>query len=227
MTSFKKFLKERDHQTPLEVAKLIKSTCGQFLSTSGFNSRNILFTSLFRGIRHTHGSFSEWTTRQFRDPVDSSQAVHDVLDNYFYDQFGVHFRSSSVFCTGSINFAKDYGEAHLIFPVDDFKFVWSPTVSDAFTFFGKLGINDDVLLLTHDLPEDTPWAARVAKYLQLTNPYKAAFLKAAIASQHEIMIACKRYYSLYIDHDKAESKGRKDDIKFTVEVLRHLGELGV
>ena len=51
------------------------------------------------------------------------------MEDWFIENFGAPYRNS-VHVTGNIYQTEDYGSPFAIFPIGDFTFVWSPTVSD-------------------------------------------------------------------------------------------------
>lgn len=71
--------------------------------------------------------------RSNRNPVSSSIQLHDILDSTIETLAGFKARSNSLFVTGNILNAQEYGETFLIFPIGDFKFVWSPLIADAYS----------------------------------------------------------------------------------------------
>lgn len=75
------------------------------------------------------------TVRKNREPMSTSPAIHEAVDEYFNEKFGSKFRSNAVFGTGKRLQALGYGEGvpYLILPVSDFKFAWSPIIQDLFS----------------------------------------------------------------------------------------------
>ena len=132
MITFKQFLKEDNNQlsTMEEAANIIKARCEKYLK---------LNTHLYRGINSTQSNyeFFEGTTRKNRIPKDMSLLGHKILNAYFKDQYGVAARSESLFTTPDDQVAARYGKSFEIFPMDDFDYLWSPFLDDAYFLESK------------------------------------------------------------------------------------------
>lgn len=72
--------------------------------------------------------------RRDRRPKNSPMHFHHVADAWFLKRFGVKHRSSSVFLTSRIVTANTYAASpdHVIrvIPTSDYRYCWSPKVSD-------------------------------------------------------------------------------------------------
>jgi len=115
-----------------------------------------------------------------RSPAGSTVEVHAILNTYFDTMFGHPFRNG-LFVSGKENDVRLYGEIHIIFPIGDFDFLWSPVVSD---LYGDADWNED----------ETD--AKVISNEVHQNKYQTTDLKAATKSGNEIMIWCKEYYAI-------------------------------
>ncbi|WP_407305210.1 hypothetical protein [Acinetobacter sp.] len=154
---------------------LIQRDCKPFLSQANGGL-------LYRGMRSAVGEkavvFSKKTPRTDRKPRNTDIRLHKIMDDWFNEKFGVKARSEAVFCTGDFIDALSYGAAYAIFPIGDFKFIWSEYINDLFIAARR---NPSTLLDT----------------LKDAN-YKTTNLPEAIESDHEIMISCKEYYALCV-----------------------------
>jgi hypothetical protein len=219
MITFRQFLNE-ETQTPEVAAELIIEHCHSFLAQSGFDPRELNDTSLFRGVGDYVDLpiFSKQTRWMQRDPVDTNRYIHNELNKYFDEKFGVEYRSEAFFVTGSEKIAENYGHAFLVFPIGNFKFIWSPKIEDAYSYFAQPkadGIPDMCDVLGKDIArESDDYVDDIGEYLRKVNPYKSNELAKAIVSRHEIMIHCDSYYALRYD-------SRLPD-KFTERVLELL-----
>lgn len=104
----------------LTQAERIKKDCQPFLQMTGM--------PLYRGVSV---NFTELivcakveTVRKNRHPRDSSPFAHRLVDDWFYEKFGIRPRSQAVFCSSSRSVAKAYGTVCYMFPVGEFKFIW-------------------------------------------------------------------------------------------------------
>ena len=116
-----------------EVGKLIRENCKKFLKESQGKV-------MWRGVRHDVDGWTEKTIRTNRYPKDTPQEISDQLDDSFEAAFGWKARSSGLFCTGSKDTAGGYGDAFSVWPIGDFKFLWSGEVEDLYTYIDEGGI---------------------------------------------------------------------------------------
>lgn len=63
--------------------------------------------NLYRGFKSIPEIGAIKKVRKDRKPRDLDINTHNKVDEYFYEKFGIKFRSQSLFCTGSINNAKN------------------------------------------------------------------------------------------------------------------------
>ena len=113
-----------DKNTMYEAAHAILDECKPYLS----QVTNPL--SLYRGMGNRHQPFIKKSIRQEnRTPKLMRQRWHDYINAYFSDEFGIPFRNA-LFVLGNDNRASIFGAVHHIFPIGNFKFLWSPKVED-------------------------------------------------------------------------------------------------
>jgi len=131
------------------------------------------------------------TTRKDRKPLDTPVDIHNMADDILKEKFGWRPRSESVFCIPKKpdTFIND---AKAIFPIGNFKFIWSPTIKDFFIsiyrhhrhIFGisSVSIEDKEKLMK-----------------ELLSDFTDKNFKDALLSDNEIMIKCDKYYSVRAD----------------------------
>lgn len=167
------------------ILNTIKRDCDPYLSMI---NRNLSMYPIYRGVyRHNYGTsiergFWQYQTNQFRKPKDMPLSVHQYIDNWFLNKFGIKYRSQAVFGTGSMMLAAEYGSPHMMLPIGNFNFCWTPILEDLYkefdgadAMYGQEAINK--------------WMSSL-QYRQNDN------LKLAIESGNEIMISCDEYYLL-------------------------------
>ncbi|WP_300760231.1 hypothetical protein [Janthinobacterium sp.] len=183
MYSFKQFLNENTGE--VKTIKEVIAECQPFLTAS----KNRL---VFRGMKNPTGAFTLSTpsgdipgyrmdVRTDRRPLDSNKLTHDAVDDYMEDKFGWRGRSAGLFVTTITNHASAYGDVYMILPRGDFKFIWSPKVSDLIT--KQMNVTSDI-------------EKELRKF-----KYQSTDLTAALNSGHEIMISCKDYYAIPYTHE--------------------------
>ena len=179
-----------------EAIALIKKDCQPFLKQCGG-------LPLYRGMLKK-GLHLKNRVRQDREPTDTSPFLHYTADDWFKEKFGINARGAAMFTTGNYKIASYYGgnleKVFAVFPIGEFKFIWSPKVRDLYmsseTLLFKKGErvkNDDIL------------KSRIEDWLD-SKEYTDSNLPEAIASKKEVMIACQEYYAVLVDSPAA---GRK------------------
>jgi hypothetical protein len=180
-----------------EALDAIKRDCQPFL-------KQIENQLLFRGSIGALAKgefFFKRDVRMDRVPKSTDQIFHDAMDKWFNKKFGFRARSAAVFTTGNYHEAFEYGGSKkdgtfAIFPIGDFRFVWSPKVTDLFFEADPDKMGED--------------AEKAEEHLDTLN-YKDTDLPAAIRSRKEVMVSCKSYYMLRL---------RQNDQKHILKVLR-------
>ena len=166
-----------------EFKKIIERDCASYIKQVGFKM------PLYRGMEKvSNPAFIIETpdedvpvykkrVRLDRVPSAFSVEMHSMIDNWFNEKFQIKARSQTVFATGDKMDALLYGEAFIIFPIGEFKYVWSPNVADLFS----KGLSSN----PHEL------SMQLQKY-----QYRDTDLEEAIKSDCEIMIKCDSYYAI-------------------------------
>lgn len=174
-----------DHTKELHKAiKLIKRDCQPFLSQVDKPF------SLVRGLSMSYnkGLFIKKQIRlDDRQPREMTQYRHDAINKYFTEKFGVPFRNA-MFANGNededIGF-NIFGAPWHVFPIGDFKFLWSSGVDDMNYHTGRW-IADSL-----GDPEDEAIIAGIER-----SNYRTTDLQGAIWSHNEIMIRGSEYYGI-------------------------------
>lgn len=137
---------------------------------------------VMRGMTGKGDEIFKRVVRQDRKPLTMRADKHKAFDDWSKEKFGFGARTQCVFVTGDYGDAKSYGQPYAIFPIGDFRFIWSPEVGDLFMYN-----------TTH-----------IKDYDDLR--YKDTDLADAVASNNEIMVYCKEYYAVPIAEDNTEYK---------------------
>jgi hypothetical protein len=123
---------------------------------------------IFRGTSSFPSEIFIGKSRDNRNSLSYVREESKIIDFQFeQDGFDAR-RTNSIFCSGSGPEAGSYGKLYMIFPINGFKFTWSPMVVD---FATNASINKH---LSHFHP--------------LSYGYTNKNLVAAIKSKNEIMI---------------------------------------
>lgn len=114
-TSFKSWMAQ---------VKVIKEKCQPFLKEAHG-------LPMYRGVKFqlsdvklfSHASLVQ--VRKDRRPSDTSLFVHNLMNDWFKEHYGVRARSEALFCTGNQHEASKYGKANYVFPVGDIRYFWA------------------------------------------------------------------------------------------------------
>lgn len=210
MKTFKQFLYEKQRSLVEELSK-----CQPFLNATG--------SSLYRGVElsteamyytdEIDGVPIKWyisKSNKNRLPTDTPHYIHNAADRYFQNAFGWKARSAGVFATGAIGNAHQYGAAHLMFPIGNFKFIWSPNVEDLYHHYRGIVVAFERLERQEGISFGEDDILRTFEDKLHEAKYQDDNLPAAIKSRNEIMIDCDEYIlvSLGVDH-RAETNQNK------------------
>jgi len=171
---------------------------------------------LYRGITNHRSLFDKLTVNTNRVPMGSSWELHNLFDNEFYKKFGWKARSNSIFCTGLEDIAMTYGMGYIVFPIGNFKYLWSMEAKDlyiyclqnfiidhkhlegqAFTTVAKKFNGSKVIQSETEIELERLVKEKQKKIDKVMKSYKTTGLNEAIDSGSEIMINCKEYYALH------------------------------
>ena len=193
MKTFKEFLRESDDA--LTLADIIKRDCQPFLREAkgaGFLMRGIKnfetpFTNVISAIDEKENKLSWGTLNKVvdRKPRHTPDKEHTVFNAWFEKEFGWKARSDGLFTFGDLGTNTTalsyYGDRHLIFPIGDFKYVWSPIVGDLYAEYPG------------DLTDHDKWLG--------AQGYTDKNLNKAIGLGHtEIMIKAEKFYAIRAIH---------------------------
>ncbi len=186
--------------------------CGPYLKEIQSSSPKFLISG-----RNSDYSWFEKDVRKDRRPKDINSEIHNDIDSLFQLKFGYTPRSNSIFCTTRIDITSLYGKAYLIFPKEHFKYLWSPQIYDLFVWLekkcnyreikrynGLYELFHEEVVAEYDgakegnvLDIERKAKERYVEYLQgIVDTYTKTNFKAALNSQHEIMVNCKSYYAV-------------------------------
>lgn len=96
--------------------------------------RNNFDWFIFSGRKGTYKPFEKIKIRKNRKPKDMPEIIHNALDEEFRDRFGVKARSQSFFVLMSPQATTEYGKPHYVFPVGDYKLIYSYKIDDLYRY---------------------------------------------------------------------------------------------
>lgn len=140
-TEIEEFLRKSGFDVDSSFSSLwgqVEKDCKPFLTDLKKFHNHISF--LYRGM-NVMGSGVR-PTRQDRLPKHTKPIVAELFDKILYKTFGWKPRSEGLFCSGNLDDVSYYGAEKIIFPIGNYKMLWSQKVNDSFEFMGRNFTND-------------------------------------------------------------------------------------
>lgn len=157
---------------------------------------------LFRGIKAGQAKALPrvflGASRDNRNPTSSSATFQRNIDLTLSNAGFNALRLNSIFVTSNIHEASLYSSQNLymIFPIDGFKFTWSPVISDLYINEWKMWGDDDIAFNTRQefYNHENASPELQKRFLEITR-YTDTDFTSAMKSGNEIMIS-GRYYAV-------------------------------
>lgn len=109
------------------ILKIIKKECEEIIQIY----RKTNFNFLYRGINRDE-DFLVLKNPQNRIPRDTPKYIHDLY-NFIFNSKGFSInRSNCLFVTSDKSFSMSYGIPYIIFPKNNFSYLWSEKIKDLF-----------------------------------------------------------------------------------------------
>jgi hypothetical protein len=168
--------------------------CLSQLELSKDPEQDVSYKVPFRGMPPTRTAKTGWAIiehTKYRKPKDTPLLVHNAMNEMFKRRFGWNARDG-LFVTGSDIFARTFGPTHVVFPIGEFKFVWSEEIEDVYGDLVEPLLDDDW---------DEDWETNEIHFQNdLTGfSWSDKDLPEALKSRHEIMVSCSSYYAFQHD----------------------------
>ena len=168
------------------ILATIQKDCQFFINRVG----DIGKYPMYRGMDSTgKGLIRKKVRLDNRNPLSSAQIKHERYNNYFEEMYGEPFRNA-LFASGSVDQAYNYGDVHVVFPIGEFSWLWSPVVGDMALDIHWPSLNP------HGFSNVPPSQELVDDVLSRSQYQIDSDLKGAIKSENEIMIRCDEYYAI-------------------------------
>ncbi len=224
----------------IETADKIRNDCQFYLSQikgadTGF-PRDQKQSIAWRGMsKEKHGD-TQFVLKDVRldgrNPKDTDVDSHNYINREFTKLYGEPFRNA-MFMTGNMRDTLRYGHAFQVFPVGQFNFIWSPTVTDLWIKGGELRRALRIPMSRFTDPEERmkneQYKSKVFKEFNenVISSYQTDDMKAALGSGKEIMVRCKSYYAVdfdnitknVLDENKTYPESHKNKIREAVETV--------
>jgi hypothetical protein len=210
-----------------EMISFIKKNCKPYIKLA---KRNGIDNFLFRGISSTKEYIIK-DVRTDRRPTDMNEYVHKQLDKIFKEKFGWKARSNSLFCVPSESRAIPYGYLHVVIPIGNFDYLWSPKSKDLYMEIKKLPIIDiyaesKFTTIRKRYKKIHGWNPKkfigfmrilnqkIENFVDDMNFQKNKGFKTLMTNykKHEVMINCKKYIAVNADDYNFDTSSLWDDI---------------
>ncbi len=173
-----------------KIFSFLRTNCSQYINSRG-GLEEALSVPLYRGVHHVNWERSPVQVVDVnlsRSPKDSSIYLHQAADDWFYLNFGIRFRSASLFCVFAEQTASSYGEPVIVFPLGQFDYCWSREYADMYSAFQSAF--RDFVRSTGASPSDEAVNEFMSdgKYMHNTGLSDAA----GKFRRNEVMVACKQ-----------------------------------
>jgi hypothetical protein len=173
---FKQYIKEEEEIYDLEKIKKECSKCVKYIKETG----HFLYRSFQKLSGPELSKIQKKKTHKERCPVDTSYSAHEILDEWFLENFGWKARSNYVmFCYGRLKSKK----SSMVLVPNGFSFIYSPIVDDLTDYLDLYHFNGSNKELREMLKDDM----NLLKYTDKN-------FQKALRSGNEIMIKTKYYY---------------------------------
>lgn len=199
---YEKYLKQNKDM----IIDSIKTDCSKWLNETKH--------AVYRGM-HGESFFFEKKVRTDRQPRDLPEPLHKYVDKLFLYEFGWKPRSEALFVAKSISQASYYGSGitYIVFPIGNYKYVYSDYLADFFTVNKALGITSLMQFSNRIAEGDKELQQRLDKFI--TDKYTDKGLNTSKWDGiGEIMIKCDRYFAL-----KTSDSALYSDILYELGVI--------
>ncbi len=130
------------------------------------------------------------SVRKNRKPRMVSQSLHDKMSKYSKEYFGWDIRTEGLFTTKDVDDTDNWGYPVIIFPIGNFKYVWSNNVIELYKRYDSWYM--------YDYPDQSQmfdvYIKPEIQYYSTTGLNK--YLKLPKTHVSECIINCDKYYSI-------------------------------
>jgi hypothetical protein len=171
---------------------------------------------LYRGTHNIPKDYQVETWKEREGPRDSSFTMHDGINKYFEDKFGVKARDW-MFCSGSPNDAAIYSASRkdltIIFPIGNFEWLCATDddAHDMTGFYNRCGGRNDPTYDNPEIEKSNKLAVEIMKDKMEKWHWKdSEDIVGCIKSNNEIMFRCGKFYAFNHNGPTAESPEFQD-----------------
>lgn len=167
-----------------EWAPIIKKDCAKFIKDIRGAKGTLNRLDSYLGGNALKNAVIKKNTRSNRRVMDTPEKASIGINKLLDKKFGWKARTENVvFCWGIAFASSEINSGFLIFPAGNYKYLWSPIVSDLYNVFNLSG-----------MPSDESYIKFFKE--RFFDSYTNKNIKKAVVSFNEIMVNCKHYYMI-------------------------------
>ena len=181
-----------------EVVDILKKNCKQYINdVKNHYNGNFLLSG-----RKGEVFFDKRRVRKDRKPKDTPLEIHEAMDDWFKDEFGIRFRSNSFFAGFIRKIVAWYGETYMVFPIGKYLAISSPNIKDIYmTIEDYMGKTTEVLDLKDDwnILDDASKETAIDGIEHILDKADYKDVRKGYNEKNEVMVHCDEYYVLFYD----------------------------
>jgi len=207
---------DEDIESIQKIIDTLKSKCSKYYNEVKKNGH-----VFFRGTYKVdwREPITAITPRTDRRPKDTSKVLHNLIDDMLEKKFGWRPRSEGVFTTSHRGMVTSYGNQFSVWPIGDFKFVWSDETRDLFNWLRHtLKLSDSDMKNPTKVLKSTQDSKNMDKIKKLINSFQDINMTSAWKSGNEVVFKCKQYYLVNAHHTKYVSNEDMEDLTTVIQM---------
>lgn len=187
---------KKDYHAIQNAAQQIFENCSDFLTAIDYEiDRHVLLRGL--SSRNIPEVFELSLLQDREKPRDTPRVIHDEVNNWFIQEYGIPYRTEAIFCTGSKKMALEYSPSVVaIIPYDGYEFIYSNTIKD---LYRSIEFNSPLLSMVNTKEYTYLELNREVDILLHSGEYSNTNIIDAIHSDTEIMLHSEKYYIVNTD----------------------------
>jgi hypothetical protein len=199
-----------------KVIDALKSKCGKYYRDAK-KSGKVFYRGTFKV--DWREVITPITPRTDRKPKDTNRILHDMVDDLFEKKFGWRPRSQGIFTSSHRGMVAGYGNTFSVWPIGDYKFVWSDETRDMFNWMrATLKLSDGEMHNASKVMKAMQDSGNQNKIKKLIDSFQDTNLGAAWKSGNEVVFGCKQYYLVNAHHSKYVSNADMEDLTTIIEM---------
>lgn len=155
----------------------------------------------YRGDNEIKADVQFLKHKNYRRPLNLPRDVHDEVNDVFEEKFKWRARESGFFVVGQREKAKGFGKLGVIFPIGDFKSLWSPDILDIWESWESFYDEESDYGRNSYEDDEKYYGKKFAEHLvkNLTWHYNEKVKECLNNSISELIISANSYYAFDVE----------------------------